>query len=378
VVSRLLRERGIYPTELNESKVDRNRRWSERLGGAQHRSEQLAAATRQLGTLLGAGLSLDASLATVAEQSDHPPLGRVLGNVREEVIQGSPLHQALNGHRRVFPDLFINMVQVGEDSGTLDTALQRLADLLESQVRTRARVRAALAYPLLMSVVGCGVMVFLFIFVVPKITRMLLEMDMALPWPTVLLIKVVGLVKGWWWLLAIILGGAGFLLRRYRASPNGRLRSDRWLLRAPLLGRLALMIATTRFARTLGVLLQSGVPLLKGLDIARKLLDNRVLNQAVATVAQRVQEGGSLAVALRETAAFPPMLSQVAAAGEQSGQLEEMLFRVADAYEHQTDLAISGALSLLEPLMILFMGGVVGFAVLAVLLPIFQASQGFG
>jgi general secretion pathway protein F len=150
------------------------------------------------------------------------------------------------------------------------------------------------------------------------------------------------------------------------------------LLKAPLFGRLLLLIATSRFSRTLGTLLQSGVPLIKALDISRNLLANRVLSQAVESAIVKVQEGGSLAVALRESAVFPPMLVQVTAAGEQSGKLEEMLFRVADTYEHQSDLSITGMLSLLEPLMILFMGGVVGFAVLAILLPIFQASQGFG
>ncbi len=156
------------------------------------------------------------------------------------------------------------------------------------------------------------------------------------------------------------------------------MRTDSLILRTPLLGRLILLIATARFARTLGTLLESGVPLLRALDISRNLLANRVLNDAVETSTRRVQEGGSLAAALKQTAVFPPMLAQVSAAGEKSGQLEEMLFRVADTYEHQTDLAITSMLSLLEPLMILVMGTLVGFVVLAILLPIFQASQGFG
>jgi general secretion pathway protein F len=192
------------------------------------------------------------------------------------------------------------------------------------------------------------------------------------------LINMVDLLVAWWWLLGIGLALGLTALQRYRRTENGRLRIDRMLLKAPLFGRLLLLIATARFTRTLATLLQSGVPLLTALGIARNLLANRVLSQAVETAIVRVQEGGSLAVALRETAVFPPMLAQVTAAGEQSGKLEEMLFRVAETYEHQSDLSITGMLSLLEPLMILFMGGVVGFAVLAILLPIFQASQGFG
>ncbi len=379
LVSQQLREQGIFPTELHESSSPPvRRRWSSLLVSLQRSTAELASATRQLATLLSAGLSLEVALGTVAEQSDQPLIGRVLANVREEVIQGNPLHQALAGHREVFPDIFINMVQVGENSGTLDQALERLADFLENQARTRARIQAALAYPILMSLVGSGVLVFLFVFVVPKITRMLQEMEMALPWPTLVLIKLVALLAAWWWLLALVLVVGLVLLQRYRRTDNGRIHLDRMLLKAPLFGRLLLLIATSRFSRTLGTLLQSGVPLLKALDISRNLLDNRVLSQAVETAIVQVQEGGTLAAALRETAVFPPMLAQVTAAGEQSGKLEEMLFKVADTYEHQSNLSITGMLSLLEPLMILFMGGVVGFAVLAILLPIFQASQGFG
>ena len=379
LVTQKLREQGIFPTQLNESSSPgERRRWSNLVVSLQRSTAELASATRQLATLLGAGLSLDVALATVAEQTDQPMIGRVLANVREEVVQGNPLHQALSKHRAVFPDLFINMVQVGENSGTLDEALQRLADFLENQARTRARIQAALAYPALMTLVGSGVLAFLFVFVVPKITRMLQEMEMALPWPTLLLINLVDLLAAWWWLLALVLAACLTFLLRYRRTAAGRLRIDRMLLRAPLFGRLMLLIASTRFSRTLATLLQSGVPLIKALDISRNLLANRVLSSAVDVAIVQVQEGGSLAAALRESAVFPPMLAQVTAAGEQSGKLEEMLFRVADTYEHQSDLSITAMLALLEPLMILFMGGVVGFAVLATLLPIFQASQGFG
>ena len=379
LVTQQLREQGIFPTELHEGSAPRKSRlWADLLVKMQRSTAELSSATRQLATLLSAGLSLESALGTVAEQTDQPLIGRVLADVREEVMQGNPLHQGLAKHRAVFPDLYINMIQVGENSGTLDEALHRLADFLENQARTRSRVQAALAYPILMSLVGSGVLAFLFVFVVPKITRMLQEMEMALPWPTLFLINLVDFLADWWWLLAAGLAVAITLLQRYRRTDAGRLHTDQLLLKAPLFGRLLLLISTARFTRTLGTLLQSGVPLLKALGIARNLLTNRVLSLAVATAIQRVQEGGSLAAALRESAVFPPMLAQVTAAGEQSGKLEEMLFRVADTYEHQTDLSMTSMLALLEPLMILFMGVVVGFAVLAILLPIFQASQGFG
>lgn len=379
-VSQQLRSQGIYPTELRESRTQSGRRLS--LGWTGRRRKlpagELAAATRQMATLLGAGLALDDALNTVTEQTDQPLLARTFASIREDVVQGETLHQALASHRQIFPDLFINMIQVGEDSGTLDQTMHRLADFLENQARMRSRIQAALAYPLLMTLVGSGVLVFLFVFVIPKITGMLDELEQALPWPTLMLITLTDFLARWWWVLGLLLVAALFALKRYRDTEPGRRRLDILALRAPLFGRLQLLIATARFARTLGTLQESGVPLLKALDISRSLLTNRVLNEAVETATRAVQEGGSLAASLKQTAVFPPMLAQVAAAGEKSGQLEDMLFRVADTYEHQTDLSITSMLSLLEPLMILLMGGIVGFVVLAIMLPIFQASQGFG
>jgi len=379
VVTQQLSDQGIYLTDLRETGAQRVRKLSFRFGMARKLpTGELAAATRQMATLLGAGLSLDDALNTVNEQTDQPLLSKTFAKVREHVVQGGTLHEALAAHRHIFPDLFINMIQVGEDSGTLDRTMYRLADFLESQARMRARVQAALAYPLLMTLVGSGVLVFLFVFVIPKITTMLNELDRALPWPTLLLITLTDFLARWWWLLGLLLVVAVLALKRYRDSTRGREHIDSLLLKAPLFGRLQLLIVTARFARTLGTLLESGVPLLKALDIARNLLSNRILNQAIETVTLRVQEGTGLALSLKETTVFPPMLAQLTAAGEKSGKLEEMLFRVADTYEHQTDLSMTGMLSLLEPLMILVMGGIVGFVVLAILLPIFEASQGFG
>lgn len=379
VVTQQLSDQGIYLTDLRETGTQRARRLSFRFGlRPKLPTGELAAATRQMATLLGAGLALEDTLNTVSEQTEQPLLTQTFAKIREHVVQGGTLHEALAAHRQIFPDLFINMIQVGEDSGTLDRTMYRLADFLESQARMRARIQAALAYPLLMSFVGSGVLAFLFVFVIPKITSMLTELDRALPWPTLLLITLTDFLASWWWLLGLLLVLALVFLKRYRGTERGRKHLDSLILKAPLFGRLQLLIVTARFARTLGTLLESGVPLLKALGIARNLLTNQVLNQAIETVTLRVQEGGSLAVALKETTVFPPMLAQLTAAGEKSGKLEEMLFRVADTYEHQTDLSMTGMLSLLEPLMILLMGGIVGFVVLAILLPIFEASQGFG
>lgn len=374
-----LHEQGVYPTELREERQGAARRpWQGALFKRRVAPLELAAATRQLATLLGAGLTLDETLGTVADQLDQPQLQRILGRVRSAVVQGEALHVALAAHPQTFPLLYVNMVQVGENSGTLDAALSRLADFLEEQVRLRARIRAAMAYPILMAVVGVGVLFFLLSFVVPKVTRMLTDLGQALPLPTQILIALSDFLAAWWWLLLILVGIALLLFDRYRRTPPGRLRLDRLMLRLPLFGRLNLLLATARFSRTLSTLLASGVPLLKALEIARNLLQNQILADVVAATTDAVREGESLAAPLKRSGVFPPMVAQMAAIGERSGELEAMLLRVADAYEHQVELAIGGLLSLLEPLMILVMGSVVGFIVMAILLPIFQASQGMG
>ncbi len=371
-----LRGRQVFATEMQELAALNRRsfRWQRRRVGPL----ELAAATRQMATLLEAGLPLDEVLASVAEQTNRALLSRSLNRAREELVQGGSLHQALEAQPRIFSSLFINMVKVGESSGTLDQVLAQLSDLLENQARTRSRIQAALTYPALMGLVGSAVLLLLFAFVVPQITRMLDNLNMELPLMTRLLIRAGELFSGGWWLLllAVLLGAA--VLRRYGRSERGALELHRRVLQLPLIGRLILFTATARLSRTLATLLGSGVPLLTALDISRGLMGNRVLRQALENTAVCVREGEGLAAPLQRSGVFPPLLIQMAAAGEKSGQLENMLGRAARSYENQVDSTIAALLPLLEPLMILLMGSVVGAVVLAVLLPIFQASQGMG
>lgn len=380
-----LRNQGIFTTRLDEERetaaaLPGQKQLRQRVRSFTRRVSplELAATTRQMATLLGAGLPLDEALATLAVQLEQSPLARTLNSVRGEVIQGTALHAALARHPRIFSPLFINMTEVGEHSGTLDRVLEQLADFLEEQTRLHSRLQAALAYPMLMGVIGTGVLVFLITFVVPKVTRMLADLGQSLPLPTRMLIAGSDFLTGWWWLLLILIAAMVAVGYRYVHTEKGRLEYDRLSLRLPLFGQLNLLLATARLTRTLGTLLQSGVPLLKALTIVVNLMSNRILRQAIDDTAVAVREGEGLAAPLKRSAVFPPMVAQMAAVGERSGELESMLLRVAEAYEHQTELRIAGLLSLLEPLMILVMGAAVGFIVLAILLPIFQASQGMG
>ena len=371
-----LRERGLFPTRLTSMREGRGRR--QRILFRRVNPAQLGVATRQLSTMLAAGMPLDEALATVAEQQDQPQLGSALTRVREEILQGVAVHQALQAHPQIFPPLYTNMVKVGEASGTLDKVLLQLAEFMDEQARFNSQVQAAMTYPALMFLVGSGVLLFLMAFVVPKITRMLEDLDQALPLATLWLITFSSFLANYWWLLLVLLLFFFWLGRRVAATAKGRLWFDQKKLRLPLLGPLALQNATARFARTMAALLQSGVPMLTALEIVQSLMGNSYLQRALDVVREKVTEGAGLAEPLRDSRAFPPMLSQMAAIGERSGEIEGMLRKVAEIYEHQVQTRINGLMALLEPLMILLMGTVVGFIVLAILLPIFQASQGMG
>lgn len=339
---------------------------------------ELSSATRQLATLLGAGIPLAETLATVAGQQDHAALGKALNQTREELLQGKALHEGLALQSHIFSDLYINMVKVGESCGSLDQVMNRLADYLEEQARLRSRIFSAMAYPLLMGLIGVGVLFFLLTFVVPKVTRMIENIGQELPLPTRMLIGVSDFFSSFWWVLLLVAGAAFFAFQRHLRTEEGRFQLDRYKLSLPLFGKLNLLLSTARFTRTLSTLLRSGVPLLAGLEIVQNIMTNRVFKKMLDDTITAVREGESLSEPLQRAKIFPKMVSQMAAVGEKSGELEEMLLRVAEAYEHQVDAKIDAMLSLLEPCMILVMGTVVGFIVLAVLLPIFQASQGIG
>ncbi|MFO7765856.1 MAG: type II secretion system inner membrane protein GspF [Pelovirga sp.] len=375
--SRKLREQGLFPTKLKTAReatpVVARKRLFRRVSVL-----ELGVATRQLSVMLTAGMPLVDALAAVAEQQARGELGSILSRVREDVLQGSSLYIALGVHTQVFQPLYVSMVQVGEASGTLDKVLMQLADFMDEQSRFNSQLKAAMTYPLLMLLVGSAVLIFLMTFVVPKITRMLEDLEQALPLPTRLLMGFTDFLTYYWWVLLIGIALIAWAMRRYSLTARGRLWFDRKKFDWPLIGPLSLHKATARFARTTATLLHSGVPLLTTLEIVERLLGNNFLQQAVAEVREKVTEGAGLAKPLKDTGAFPPMLAQMTAVGERSGELEGLLFRVADIYEHQVQTRLNGLMALLEPLMILVMGGIVGFIVLAVLLPIFQASQGMG
>jgi general secretion pathway protein F len=367
-----LRAEGVFPLALDEGPAGRKVSFLPSLLG---RQEFLPLLTRQLATLVGAGVPLVSALQSVASQVDDPESGRILQDVQGAVREGASLARAVEARPGTFPDLYAAMVRAGEESGTLALSLSRLADHLEGQARTKGRIRSALTYPLLMAVVASLVVIFLLTFVVPKIVGIFSHLGKALPLPTRILIAVTDALAAGWWALLLAAGGATLLARRYLATERGKRARDAFLLRMPLTGRLAYLSALSRFARTLSTLVSGGITVDRALRIVAPVVGNAVIAERVAASADRVVEGTTLSDALRPHPEIPPALVQMVAVGEESGTLGEMLARAADAMDEETNARLARLLSLLEPLIILVMGGVVAFIVVSILLPLLDISQ---
>lgn len=372
-----LRKSGIFPTELSPARSEGATGLSRPISLFPERMTlgETAIMTRQLATLLGAGISLMEALAALTEQTEKEAAKKIWVDVRESVKEGSSLNDALNRHPKVFSSLYRQMVRAGEASGTLDRILVRLADYLESQVRLRNKIFSIMTYPVLMMIVSMLILVFLISFVVPKVTGIFSDLQQALPLPTVILLGISDFLRGYGWLLILISAVAGVYLRRHIRTPRGREQFDRAILKVPIVGRMTKMVAISRFTRTLATLLASGVPLLTALEIVQQVVGNKVLEEAIQGARTNIREGERIADPLRRSRLFPPLVTHMISIGEKSGELEGMLQRVSEAYDNEVETAVTGMTSLLAPLMILGMGMVVLFIVLAILLPIFEVSQ---
>lgn len=373
----VLRREGLYLTEVvGEQRAQAAspevnvRRWV--LGRI--KPEDLAIMTRQLAVLVGAGIPLVEALTALVDQVEKERLKRVVSSVKQRVNEGATLADALAAHPRVFTTLYVNMIRAGESSGALEVVLVRLADFTENQARLRAKIVGAMVYPAFMAVIGTLIMFVLFAVVVPKITKIFEDTKVTLPWNTRALIAFATFVQGYWWAVALAAVLAAWALWRWRGTPAGRARWDVWALDLPIFGSLVRQIAVARFARTLATLLKSGVPLLTAMDIVKNIVGNTRLAQVIEESRESIKEGESIAAPLKRSGEFPPLVYHMVAIGEKSGQLEEMLKNVADAYDSQVETKVGALMSLLEPVMIILMGGVVLFTVLSVLMPILQIN----
>lgn len=378
----LLRSSGIFVTKIKEAKVGSAlvsekitlksevnlKRLFERIN-----VETLGLMTRQLATLLQSGVPMLESLRALIEQVDNQALKRILSQVRADVNEGMSLADAISKHR-CFSNVYVNMVRAGESSGALELVLERLADFTEGQSRLQSKVIGAMVYPMVMIVVAIIVVMILMTTVVPKITAMFASAKVQLPLMTRLLIAVSSIISSYWWLLIILFGLLIWIIYKVLKTPQGRAYWDRAKLRLPVFGPILQMVSIARFSRTLATLLSGGVPLLTTLQIVRNVVSNDALEKAIDDVREAVREGEDIAGPLRRSGQFPPMVTHMIAVGEKSGQLENMLARVATTYESRVETRVGMLTSLLEPMMILFMGVTIGGIVGAIMVPIMQMS----
>ena len=347
-----------------------------RLGGAGRVGQQdLLTFTQQLATLFEAGLPLDRALA-ILEELASARLKPLVSDLLHSVRGGSSLSDALAKHHpHPFSRLYINMVRAGEKGGVLEVSLRRLAEFLEARAQFRDAIVSALAYPLVITTVGAGAIVFLMTFVIPRFATIFADMGQTIPWPTQMLLWISAAVQSYWWVGVVVILAGVMLWRTWTGTPEGRLQWDHTMLTLPIAGRLTMKIETARFARTLGTMLKSGVPVLGAMTVVGDMMSNLAVGRAVERVADGVKRGGTLAAGMSEHGRFPPFAMHMVRVGEETGRLEDMLLKVADTFESEVRTDLKRVISLLEPAIILAMGVVVAFIVVAMLLAIFSINE---
>lgn len=383
-VARLkLRKEGVYPTDVveqgqasarsqgkNRSDAGRPTRKSSVLSAT-----DLSLLTRQFATLMVAGLPLVDALGVLVDQAQKKPIKALLADIREQIRGGKALSGVLETYEKDFSPIYVHMVRAGEASGALDQILFRLAEFLEKQQALRNKVTNAMLYPIIMLVIGTIILFFLITFVVPKITQVFAQQKQALPWPTVALMSISEFMADYWMVLVGLVLGGLYLLRRFAHTARGRMVADRMTLRLPLIGEVARMVSISRLTSTLATMLASGVQLLDALDVSKRVMNNRVLEETVEVARQNIREGETIADPLKRSGEFPALVTHMIAVGEKSGEMEEMLRRVSQIYDSEVERVIARLTSLMEPIMILVMGAIVLFIVVAILLPIFEMGQ---
>lgn len=342
------------------------------------KAKELAIFTRQFSVMIDAGLPLVQCLEILGAQQQDKGFQKIIEAVREDVEKGLTLQAALAKHPKAFNDLYVNMVGAGESGGILDVILQRLSTYIEKAVKLTAKVKGAMTYPVAVITIAIAVVVIIMVKVIPVFSAMYDGLGSKLPFPTLVCIALSNALINYSWIIiiAVVLIAVG--LRQYYRTPPGRLQIDTLLLKIPVIGDVLRKVAVARFCRTLGTLISSGVPILEGMDITAKTAGNMVIQNAILKSKDAVEQGRNIATPLAETKVFPPMVVQMVGVGEATGALDAMLAKVADFYEDEVDNAVANLTALMEPIMIAMLGGIIGFIVIAMYLPIFNLANVFG
>lgn len=363
-----LRRKSITPTAITEKKPKTPFSF-----GSKASDKDITVFTRQFATMIEAGLPLVQSLEILTSQVENKTLAKTLASVKTDVEGGSTYADALKKHPRIFSELYVNMIAAGEAGGILDTILNRLAEYIEKAMKLRKKVKGAMIYPAVVSVIAVIVIAVIMIFVVPTFSKMFVTLGGTIPVPTRIIINLSNFISGiggLFILIAVI--GLSLSIAQIRRTEKGKRAIDALLLKAPVLGILFRKVAVAKFTRTLGTLISSGVPILDGLEITAKTAGNKVIEYAVMDVKKAVSEGKTLAEPLTKARVFPPMVTHMIAVGESTGALDSMLSKIADFYDDEVDMAVSNLTSMIEPIMIVFLGSTIGYTVVAMYLPIFK------
>ncbi len=370
-----IRSMGIMLISLKEEKSETETKKSGISFTSSVSVQDLSVVTRQLATLIKAKITIVESLSALEDQTENKNLRIILSEVKQKVNEGSSLANALKDYPKVFNNVFVNMVDAGEQSGTLEVVLLRLAEFTEGQVQLKNKIKGAMLYPIIMMVVGALLMGIIFIFVIPKITKVFISMKKTLPLQTQICIWASNFVKDYWWAILIGIFILWNLFLKYISTKAGEERWHKALLRMPIVGDLVTMINVSRFCSTLSTLMGSGVPILTSLRIVSNLIANVHMQKAVIESRDSVSEGGSLATPLERSGLFPPLVTHMIRLGEKSGEIQQMLQIVGQNYEDQVNTKLGGLTSVLEPIMMVGMGGAVGFIVFSVIVPMMEINQ---
>ncbi|MBU4375982.1 MAG: type II secretion system F family protein [Candidatus Omnitrophica bacterium] len=366
---------GYFPISIEQEDINRPTSFVGTIPGFKRVNiHDLSIFTRQLADLLEAGLPLVKSLTVLEKQTENRYLKSVIADLRNFVQDGNTLSASLKRHPKVFPEIYVSMVRSGEVGGSMENVLMRIAEFQESQEELTSKVKSAMVYPALMASVGVVTILVLITFVIPRIVTMFKDLNQSLPTPTVILLNISNFIRDFWFILlgAILLAYLAF--KRLAAIHDGKMAMDRFKLGVPVLGQLILKTEIARFTKTLATLLSNGVPILDALGVVMNIMENEILKEDIKIAQKEVREGSALAVGLAKGAYFPVFVNNMISVGEESGAVEKALFKVASAYEREVDRAVKTMTSLLEPLMILTLGLIIGFIVIAMLLPIFEIS----
>ena len=377
-VLKMIRDKGLTPIRIESEEQKSKDVGDISLFQKKVKVKDISIFCKQLYTMLNAGMPLSNALDVLGSQTENKVLRQTIKEVYSQVQTGAMLSQAMKKHRNIFPNLLITMVESGEMTGNLDSVLARMSEHFEKENKINSKIKGAMVYPTVLSVAAVGVVIFLLTFIMPTFTGMFTSSGVELPGPTKLLMAISDALKNYWYILIIVIGGALFIIRRYIKTTTGKRQFDKFKLKIPVVGPSVTKIATSRFTRTLSTLMASGIPIVPAMETSASVTNHQVVIDGMEKVIEDVKKGLSISYLLKNMDFFPPMVISMVGIGEESGSMEDMLSKTADYYDEELDASIQKMLALLEPLLILFMGVIVGFIVISMMLPIFDMTKTVG